>query len=268
MRIVLLFLSVLIFSQTQVFADEAKVLKQLQVDETTKDLKKTFKEYPDVRANLENAAVRYLAIKSGYEDADKKGYNAYPNGEDDKYKVIKQANFNYYYTKCKMGDSDYCKNLEQVKKIYGGTFDFNKLQTIEIPKVDGKKGTFTTLNGDSYNVGTEGISQISKSRKISNTNTLDTELKCEWADVFPRKILHGPGCKAGGSKICTGYVSCSLGERKINRLATCSERYCTDSTATECANQPGYGSKSAEGVKDQYQSDSRSTESSKVKSNQ
>lgn len=63
-------------------------------------------------------------------------------------------------------------------------------------------------------------------------------------------------------------MSCSWKNRKVNRLATCSERYCTDSTATECANQPGYGSKSAEGVNDQYQSDSQNTESSKVKSNQ
>ena len=110
--------------------------------------------------------------------------------------------------------------------------------------------------------------ESSANSKSERLDKVDSDLKCEWAELFPRKILHGPGCKAGGSKICTGYVTCSWKGRKVNRLATCSERLCTDSTATECTNQPGYGSKNAAGVSDQYQSDSDKTDASNVKSNQ
>ncbi len=242
------------------------------------------------------AAIRYVAVKNAYEHADQKWYRAYPQDTDTITSIQYTANFNYFHTKCKIGVAAACKDLESDKKIYQNSYDFNNLQIIDIPKVDGKNQTFTTADGEIYSAKTGkiiGYASVSDQQKINqridvlkvqasekkpSTEKLsqkekisekdDSDFKCEWANVFPRKILHGPGCKAGGSKICTGYVSCSSKNRKVNRLATCSERYCTDSTATECANQAGYGSKSAEGVKDQYQSDSQSTDQSKTKVSQ
>ena len=269
-------------------------LKKLEANGVVEELNNGFTKYTEDK-NFERYAVKYLAVKGAYDRADQKWYRPYPQDDVSMNSIKKQTEFDYQYTKCKMGDANACESLEGSKKSYT-TYDFSDLKVIDIPKVDGKNQTFTTADGEIYSAKTgkiigyanvnsqekvkqrlnelkvqtsekkPAVEKISQKEKASDKD--DSDFKCEWADVFPRKILHGPGCKTGGSKICTGYVSCSWKNRKVNRLATCSERYCADSTATECANQPGYGSKSAEGVNDQYQSDSQNTESSKVKSNQ
>ena len=309
MRILLLFLSVLLFSQIQVFADEAKdqekVIKVLQKTGDIKNLQDVFKKNSSSPDLLNAEVARYLAVKKDHEFRNAYWFMNYPY-EDENKETRALATLNFAYTKCMQsaaGNAFDCKNpakksgLKDLKTKYKWYTNDDVFKIIEIPKVDGKNGTFTTADGKTYSAKTgkiisyasttsqQKINQridelkVQDSEKKPLTEKLvqkekasdsadDSELKCEWANVFPRKILHGPGCKSGGEKICTGYMACSWKNRKVNRLATCSERYCTDSTATECANQPGYGSKSAEGVNDQYQSDSQSTESNKVKSNQ
>lgn len=267
MRIVLLLVCILIFGQISAFADEATIIQKLTSDGSLEQLRNTFKKYP-AQYNLERASVRYLAVKNAYDNALKKWYVGYPVNDDTRGKIRDRAEFNYFYTKCKAGNADACKDLENAKITNAKSFDFKTLEVIEIPKVDFKNSTFTTADGETYSAKTGEVIASTKPNKLKSLDEVDSDLKCEWAELFPRKILHGPGCKAGGSKICTGYVTCSSKNRKVNRLATCSERLCTDSTATECANQPGYGSKNAAGVSDQYQSDSDDTDASNVKSNQ
>lgn len=73
----------------------------------------------------------------------------------------------------------------------------------------------------------------------------ESEYSCEWdKSLPPRKLLHAPGC-SGKAKLCTGYVKCNKNGWKINRLATCGDEFCTDATATECAKQKNYGSKTS-----------------------
>ncbi len=291
MRLVLLVLSALVFGQIQAFADEAKVLRKLKDVGSLEDLSSTFKDSRP-QNNFENAAVRYLVMKEAFDFADEKWYRPYPQDGVGRRYFNNKANYNYFYTKCKLGDALGCSSLEKAKNR-NSTFNFDTLEMIDIPKIDAKNGTFTTVDGKTYSAATgkviaianptstqktnQKINEVKKDagndlvaqvRKIEASEKDDSDFKCEWADLFPRKILHGPGCKAGGSKICTGYVTCSSKNRKVNRLATCSERLCTDSTATECANQLGYGSKNAAGVTDQYRSDSENTDSTEVKSNQ
>lgn len=79
-----------------------------------------------------------------------------------------------------------------------------------------------------------------KSDKVEKTNKLTALAGCVWDMQIPPRIISGPGCLTGGSRLCRGKVICG-GEV---RIAICSEYFCKENTATECRNQQGYSKKS------------------------
>jgi hypothetical protein len=65
---------------------------------------------------------------------------------------------------------------------------------------------------------------------------------CVWDTKNPRTLVYGPGCNADGSCLCRGHVICKRNGHQKRRLATCSEKYCTDETPRECSAELGFGS--------------------------
>jgi hypothetical protein len=65
---------------------------------------------------------------------------------------------------------------------------------------------------------------------------------CVWDTKNPRTLVYGPGCSADGSCLCRGHVICKRNGHQKRRLATCSEKYCTDETPSECSAELGFGS--------------------------
>lgn len=65
---------------------------------------------------------------------------------------------------------------------------------------------------------------------------------CVWDKNNPRSVVYGPGCNADGSCLCRGHVICKRGGFQKRRLATCSEKFCTDETPSECSAELGFGS--------------------------
>lgn len=66
--------------------------------------------------------------------------------------------------------------------------------------------------------------------------------RCVWDKNNPRAVVYGPGCNADGSCLCRGHVICERNGQQKRRLATCSEKYCTDETPSECSAELGFGS--------------------------
>jgi len=66
--------------------------------------------------------------------------------------------------------------------------------------------------------------------------------RCVWDKNNPRSVVYGPGCNADGSCLCRGHVICERNGLQKRRLATCSEKYCTDETPSECSAELGFGS--------------------------
>lgn len=148
-------------------------------------------------------------------------------------------------TLCKAAETQ----LAKYKAQYGADYTPKKPA---YPEIDTEKYTYT-INGKTYDVKnlkySEAPTRVVSSATVSATakpaTAKDPEYACEWdASLPPRKLLYAPGC-SGNSKICSGYVKCNKNGWKINRLATCGAENCNDSTATECAKQKTYGSKTA-----------------------
>jgi hypothetical protein len=233
------------------------------------NLRKDFKQYPNTKSILEISAVRYLAVQASYDYASKKWYRFNPD-ENERNALSLEAETNYHYTKCKTVKIE-CEGLETRLKIY--PYLKKNLKIIEIPKVNGAEGTFTLADGRVYSAKTGQLTkQIAKKEvksqpeinkvpafvdKVSVNTERDSDdesdLKCNWSSSFPRKIIKGPGCRSEGDKICIGYVTCTAGKYKIDRLATCSESLCGNETAAACAKQQGYGSKDAVASSSSYE---------------
>lgn len=65
---------------------------------------------------------------------------------------------------------------------------------------------------------------------------------CVWDSNNPRTLVYGPGCNADGSCLCRGHVICKRNGHQKRRLATCSQKYCTNETPSECSAELGFGS--------------------------
>lgn len=72
---------------------------------------------------------------------------------------------------------------------------------------------------------------------------------CQWVNDLPRKVVSGPGCGKGPTRICTGYVICDqkTGGGKFIRMSTCGPEHCGGSAkdAVSCTKQPTYFSRKA-----------------------
>lgn len=101
----------------------------------------------------------------------------------------------------------------------------------------------TTVSATTTVSKTATASETAKETKAATDKEKDESYNCEWdTSLPPRKLLYAPGC-SGSGKVCSGFVKCTKNGFKINRLATCGSDFCSDATATECAKQRGYGSK-------------------------
>lgn len=165
-----------------------------------------------------------------------------------------EADIDYYADECARNKSSktLCNavttELAKYKKEYGADY---KPKNPNYPQVDFEKYTYT-LNGKTYDLanskyisGTPQASTPAAKTTVSAPTAVSAapEYSCEWDNSLPpRKLLYAPGC-SGSDKVCSGFVKCTKNGYKINRLATCSSEYCSDSSATECAKQKGYGSK-------------------------
>ena len=184
-----------------------------------------------------------------------------------------EASIDYYQDECERSNRipTLCKAAEtqiaKYKKDYNTDY---KPKKPTYPEIDLTKHTYS-LAGKTYDlknlkyitptsapaVITEPKPAVSSPQRTAATETatvsatakaqtsVDEEYSCEWdKSLPPRKLLYAPGCN-GKEKLCTGYVKCNKNGWKINRLATCGDEFCTDSTATECAKQKNYGSKTS-----------------------
>lgn len=173
-----------------------------------------------------------------------------------------EANIDYYADECERNKSiaTLCKAAEtqtaKYKKDYQADY---KPKKPVYPEINLEKYIYS-LGDKSYDLKNlkyvtapaaakvtavpEVVASTSATTKVEPTEK-NPEYECEWdKSLPPRKLLYAPGC-SGKEKLCTGYVKCNKNGWKINRLATCGDEFCTDSTATECAKQKTYGSKTS-----------------------
>lgn len=160
-----------------------------------------------------------------------------------------EVTIDYYTAECELAKTNkmICKaaaeTLADYKKKYNADY---KPKKPSYPEVDFEKYTYT-LNGKTYDLKTlKYVAAQPQEPVVSATSVKEPkvyEYTCEWDTALPpRKLLFAPGC-SGSGKVCSGFVKCLKHGFKVNRLATCGSEYCTDTTATECARQRGYGSK-------------------------
>lgn len=165
-----------------------------------------------------------------------------------------EATIDYYTAECEHQKTNkmICKaateTLADYKKKYNADY---KPKKPNYPEIDFEKYSYT-LNGKTYDLKNlkyvSALPQAPVISVVSATTTVSSAAvvsgyKCEWDTALPpRKLLFAPGC-SGSGKVCSGFVKCIKNGYKINRLATCGSEFCTDATATECARQRGYGSK-------------------------
>lgn len=177
-----------------------------------------------------------------------------------------EADIDYYTQECALlktkGLCDSAKSfVEKYKKDFGADY---KPKTPNYPEINLEKYTYT-LDGKTYDLKNKKYvsaapqastptakTTVSGATTVSATTTASGTAKetktadgysCEWDNSLrPRKLLYAPGC-SGSGKVCSGFVKCTKNGYKINRLATCGSEYCSDSSATECAKQKSYGSK-------------------------
>lgn len=184
-----------------------------------------------------------------------------------------EADIDYYTQECALlktkGLCDSAKSFtERYKKEFGADY---KPKTPNYPEIDLEKYTYT-IDGKTYDlkskkyvsaapkastppakVTASAPTTVSPTTTVSKTATASGTAKeakttedgynCEWdTSLPPRKLLYAPGC-SGSGKVCSGFVKCTKNGYKINRLATCGSDLCSDSSATACAKQRGYGSK-------------------------
>lgn len=176
-----------------------------------------------------------------------------------------EADIDYYTEECAhlktKGLCDSAKSFaERYKKAFGADY---KPKTPNYPEIDLEKYTYT-IDGKTYDLKNKkyvsaapkastptakttvsAVTTVSATAAASGSKETKTmpEYSCEWDNSLPpRKLLYAPGC-SGSGKVCSGFVKCTKNGYKINRLATCGSEYCSDSSATECAKQKGYGSK-------------------------
>lgn len=244
---------------------KAELDKLLEDSGALSKLKKAFADNKNNKEALEIAALQYLDIKARYaavvyEDAKK------PISIQRLYDTAEISYRDHYCQgigKFESPERKTCNdNVDTLIKATGGLVTRGNLyKDIQIPKVDSKNGTYT-INGVTYSVNPKENSQpatntppkdkkefkAAESKTTQTAKSEDSTYECDWSDSFPRKILHGPGCKSEGTRICAGYVSCKSNGRQIDRLATCSDTLCGEGQATQCALQKGYGSMTANPV--------------------
>lgn len=176
----------------------------------------------------------------------------------------------YNLSKSDEDKQDLDKHLKTIKDVY--KIDYKPLPVKnQFATINLETKTYV-VNGVAYDVNDRAVmtSQVSKA---SLPPTQDVEIKpktpvekkkpvitvgpisapkflpdpspfatCVWDTNNPRSVIYGPGCNADGSCLCRGHVICNRGGFQKRRLATCSEKLCTDDTASECSAELGFGS--------------------------
>ncbi|WP_409478471.1 hypothetical protein [Pseudobdellovibrio sp. HCB154] len=124
------------------------------------------------------------------------------------------------------------------KKAFGS----NK-QSAATAKNNGASGTWVsplrTIDPASL---AKGSKEPSTTRQVATQNKqtpTESTSGCVWDLTRPPRLITAPGCSTAGKRICKGQVICG----NKSRVAVCSENFCKENTATECAKQLRYSSK-------------------------
>lgn len=132
----------------------------------------------------------------------------------------------------------------------GVTYDINDRAAVKDPVVTPPEKK-TAKNSSADNTDKKTVAQKKKAvitvgplskGKIIPDEPSPSFTSCVWDNANPRSVVYGPGCNADGSCLCRGHVICKRNGQQKRRLATCSEKYCTDETPSECSAELGFGS--------------------------
>lgn len=132
------------------------------------------------------------------------------------------------------------------KKAFG-----SDKQTAASAKNNGASGTWAsplrTINPSSLTTAQTTVpakngKESSATRQVATQNkqaATKSSSDCVWDLTRPPRLITAPGCSTAGKRICKGQVVCG----NKSRVAVCSENFCKENTATECAKQLRYSSK-------------------------
>lgn len=124
-------------------------------------------------------------------------------------------------------------------------------QTTASAKNNGASGTWMsplrTLNPSSLTTAqttppVKNSKEPSTNRQVAAQNkqtATESTSGCVWDLTRPPRIITAPGCSTAGKRLCKGQVICG----NKSRVAVCSENFCKENTASECAKQLRYSSK-------------------------
>ncbi len=244
--------------------DKAKLLSQIHLNsvryqylkssgylEFLKNSQKNTKEscrVIDTKAFL-NASYSYCLVNKDCEDWERiiKVRKKYK----DDYPYDKYLNYNYE----KPEQIELVRSVDVKNKILttdqGNEWSYasgSRAEQIKTQDQVATQATVTTPETAPKSDSMPGATQELEKPTAKPASSTSGTLTCEWSDIFPRKILRGPGCSGKGTKICIGYVNCTEGGASFNRLATCTEKLCGDGQAAACSKQLGFGSYSPAGV--------------------
>lgn len=167
---------------------------------------------------------------------------------------------------------DLDNHLQTIKTVYKTTYKPAPIKN-QFAKINLDRKTYV-VNGVVYDINDRAVvaASLEKPQLIANTTSSDATIKkpvvekskpvitvgplsepeflpdpspfasCVWDSNNPRTLVYGPGCHTDGSCLCRGHVICKRNGHQKRRLATCSQKYCTDETPSECSAELGYGS--------------------------